>query len=113
MPADKPTGPVTATEDGVIVAVRVTPKASRSQVGGAMADSDGRYALKVSVTSAPDSGKANASVIALLSKTWHVPKSNISIQSGTTARRKILRIKGNATELAHIINLSIAGTKDD
>jgi uncharacterized protein (TIGR00251 family) len=110
MSADKPTGPVTATDDGVTVAVRVTPKASRSQVGDTVADSDGCHALMVSVTSAPESGKANAAVVALLSKTWHVPKSSISIQSGTTARRKILRIKGNARKLAHIINSNIAGT---
>ena len=48
----------------------------------------------------PDRGKANAAVIALLSKALGVPKSAISLVSGETARIKTLRITGDPAALA-------------
>ncbi len=47
---------------------------------------DGTY--KISVKALPDKNKANAEVIAILSKHFGVPQSNISIQSGKTSTKK-------------------------
>lgn len=91
--------PVSHTGDGVTVAIRVTPKAGRNRIEGIVADASGRLAVRVAVTAAPADGKANKAVITLLARTWNVPKSTVSIQSGQTGRNKILRITGDTATL--------------
>jgi len=112
MAPDSPNSPVSPTDNGVTVAVRVSPRARSSRIDGVVADADGHRAVKVAVTAVAEGGKANAAVIALLAKTWRVPKSVITIQSGATAPRKILRIAGDAGALKQIIEASIAETSD-
>jgi uncharacterized protein len=85
--------------DGVRVRVKVTPKAKRSQFGGLLDEPDGGKALKVSVTAAPEAGKANEAVIALLAQEWGVAKSAISVVSGATDRRKLVEIRGPSQAL--------------
>ncbi|MCB1559420.1 MAG: DUF167 domain-containing protein [Alphaproteobacteria bacterium] len=51
--------------------------------------------LKVSVTAVPEKGKANQSLIKLLSKHWKIPKSEIEIIKGETERHKILSVPKN------------------
>ena len=91
------------------MAVRVTPKARSSRINGTVEDAGGRSAVKVAVTAVPEGGKANAAVIALLAKSWRVPKSSITIQTGAAAQRKILRIKGDAGALKQRIEASMTG----
>jgi uncharacterized protein (TIGR00251 family) len=98
------------TKEGLTVAVRVSPGAKSSRIGGTVADADGHWALKIAVTSVPEGGKANAAVIALLSKSWRVPKSSITIQSGGAAKWKTLRIKGDSGDLKQRIEASMTGT---
>jgi len=105
--------PVAKTDDGVTVAIRVSPRAKSSRIDGTVADADGRCAVKVAVTTVPEDGKANAAIIALLAKSWRVPKSSISIQSGAAARRKILRIKGDSGALKQRIEASMTGAGND
>jgi hypothetical protein len=76
------------TEEGVVLNVRVQPKASRSEVVGVH---DG--GLKVKVTSAPEGGKANREVIKLLAEYFGVNKSSIRIIRGETSREKVIEIK--------------------
>ncbi len=52
--------------------------------------------LKARVSSPRQDGKANAALIALLAKTFDLPRSKIRIASGETARIKILEIDGDA-----------------
>ncbi|NPA34863.1 MAG: DUF167 domain-containing protein [Chlorobi bacterium] len=49
--------------------------------------------LRVRVNAQPEKGKANERVIELLSKHFKVPKRNISIIKGHTARRKLIAIE--------------------
>lgn len=84
---------------GLRVAVKLTPKASRDRVEGPQPEADGSVVLKVSVTTVPEDGKANAALIKLLSKEWRIPKSSIGIVQGATDRRKVLLITGDPTEL--------------
>jgi uncharacterized protein YggU (UPF0235/DUF167 family) len=65
-----------------------------------MQSADGAAHLKVRVAAAPESGKANASLIALLAKRLHIAKTRIAIVNGETARLKIVSISGNGTALA-------------
>jgi hypothetical protein len=84
---------------GVRVRLKVTPKARRAGIGGLLDEPDGGKAIKVAVTAAPEDGKANAAVIALLAKEWGVAKSAISVVSGATDRRKLVEIRGPSPEL--------------
>lgn len=69
--------------------VLVQPRASREKLGPLH---DGR--LKVSVTSPPVDGEANAAVIALLARTLGVPKGAVEVIAGTSSRRKTVRVTG-------------------
>ncbi|MGH6892633.1 MAG: DUF167 domain-containing protein [Dongiaceae bacterium] len=84
---------------GVRVRLKVAPKAKRNQIGGLLDEPDGGKALKVAVTAAPEDGKANAAVVALLAKEWSVAKSAVSVVSGATDRRKVMEIRGPSQEL--------------
>ena len=65
--------PFEAARDGVRVAVRVTPKASKNRIQGLVQDADGRVRIKVAVTDPPEDGRANEAVTRLLAKAWGVP----------------------------------------
>ncbi len=91
--------PVTASVDGVRVAVRLTPRAGRNAVQGLAAEADGGSVLKVAVTAVPEDGKANAALIKLLAKEWRVPKGSIEIAAGATDRRKTLAVRGETAAL--------------
>jgi uncharacterized protein (TIGR00251 family) len=87
--------PWTENEEGLLLTVRVTPKASRSALAGAAPLPDGRTALAVRLAAPPVEGAANAELIAFLSKALGVPKSSVTLASGATARIKTLRIVDN------------------
>lgn len=94
---------VRETSDGVTVTVRVAPRARSNRIEGLANDAQGGAALKVAVTAAPEDGRANDAVIALLAKSWKIPKSSFRVVQGATARHKILHIAGPARDLAATI----------
>lgn len=77
----------------------MTPNAGRTLIEGVEALADGTAVLRLRVAAVPDKGKANAAVIALLSKTLGVPKSAITLLAGDTARLKTVAIAGDAATL--------------
>jgi uncharacterized protein len=84
-------GPLRETPRGLLLDVKATPKAAREEVAGIR-----NGALMVKVTAAPEKGKANSAVIALLSKAIGVPKSAFELVSGETDRNKVLRLASHA-----------------
>lgn len=54
-------------------------------------------ALKISVKTPPEDGKANIAIIKLLSKNWKIPRDDLEIIQGATSSAKVLEIK-NITE---------------
>ncbi len=88
------------TEQGIRFAVRLTPKGGRDAVEGWVQGADGACHLKARVAAAPESGKANAAMIALLAKKLTIAKSRLAIVSGKTARMKIVNISGSGPALA-------------
>ena len=68
---------------GMQIAVRVTPKAARN---GLIRYGD---TLRASVTAAPENGKANSAVQALLAKAMGVAPSRLELRRGQTARDKL------------------------
>lgn len=81
-------------DGGVTFDVLVQPRASRAKVGPLH---DGR--LKVSVTSPPVDGEANAAVIDLIAKTLGVSRGSVEVVSGASSRRKTVRVAGVARSL--------------
>ena len=92
--------PFTACTDRVRVAVRLTPRAGRNRIDGTEPDARGGVKLKVSVTAAPEDGKANAALMKLLAREWRVPKSSLAIARGAAAREKTLHVLGDGPRLA-------------
>jgi uncharacterized protein len=91
--------PFTPAAHGVRVRLRVTPRARTQRIDGLCEDAAGGVRLKVAVTAAPEDGRANASVVALLAREWHMPKSAFSIAAGAADRMKILDVAGNSDEI--------------
>ncbi|MGV1766578.1 DUF167 domain-containing protein [Rhizobium rhizogenes] len=88
-----------AFADHVRLSVRLTPNGGRDAVDGIETGADGEAYLKARVSAVPEKGKANKALIALLAKRLSIPKSSLSLISGDTARKKILRIDGNPEDL--------------
>ena len=87
------------TEAGLILHLRVTPNAGRDAIDGPETRDDGTTVLRLRVAAVPDKGRANAAVIALLSKALGYPKSAFELVSGDTSRFKTLRIAGVTDDL--------------
>lgn len=88
--------PFRKTAGGVVITLRVTPKASASRIDGVAQDAEGRAFLRLRVTEAPEKGKANEAVVKLLAKAWGLPKSALQIASGETGRVKTVMVRDEA-----------------
>lgn len=87
-------------------ATRSTPNGGRDAIDGLEADADGQSYLKVRVSAVPEKGRANKALMALMAKTAGVPKSAVSLVSGDTHRKKILRIDGDPEDILISLRLS-------
>jgi hypothetical protein len=76
--------------DSVVITVRVTPRSGRDAIEGA----DGSGSLRVRVTAAPVDGAANKALLRLFAETLSVPRSAVTLLSGSTGRHKRLRVEG-------------------
>jgi uncharacterized protein (TIGR00251 family) len=84
---------------GVILPVRAHAGARRNGVVGARAGM-----LRVAVSAAPEKGKANQAIVAVLSEALGVAKSSITLLSGETSTQKRFLIAGaKVAELAERI----------
>jgi uncharacterized protein len=73
--------------EAVLLHVRVQPKARANAVKGWHG-----AALRVSVTAAPEDGKANRAVIDLLAETFDLAPSSINLVRGAASRDKWFRL---------------------
>jgi uncharacterized protein len=78
-----------ATAHGCTLNVRVHPGARRNAITGIH---DG--ALKISLTTPPADGRANAALIAFLAEALSIPRANITLTTGATSRSKTLHLEG-------------------
>ncbi len=78
-----------AAKDGCVITVKVTPRAAKSEIVGAEAEW-----LRVRVKAPPVDGKANAALIAFFADIFNLPKKNVSVVAGQTARLKRVRVDG-------------------
>ena len=91
--------PWRATVDGVVIACRLTPKAGRDRVDGVARLADGRSVLLARVRSAPEAGRANDALRALLAKALDAPLSRVSLASGAKSRLKEIAVAGDPEAL--------------
>lgn len=87
------------TPGGVSVAVRLTPKGGRDAIDGIETLSDGRTVLKARVRAAPTEGEANDALLKLIAKSVGVPRRDVALVAGATARIKRLTISGDGPTL--------------
>lgn len=73
----------------VELALLVQPRASRTRVVG---EHDGL--LKIQLAAPPVDGEANAALLEFLAKRLGVPRRQVALVSGDTARRKRVRVEG-------------------
>ena len=74
---------------GCILSVRVHPGAKHNAITGTH---DG--ALKISLTTPPNDGRANQALIAFLAERLNIPRTSIELLTGHTSRSKTLRLTG-------------------
>jgi len=75
--------------DGVSFAVKVQPRARKNAVTGELGD-----ALKLALTAPPVEGRANAACVEFFANLLDVPRSSVTIASGASHRRKVIRVVG-------------------
>ncbi len=100
--------PATRDPDGIVIHVRLTPKSNAARVAGVERYGE-KPVLKAHVTAAPEDGKANAALTALIAGWLGVPKSRVTVTSGQKSRLKTVAVAGNPLELIAKVELLLAG----
>ena len=91
--------PWSSRPDGVIIDCRLTPKGGRDAIDGVGALADGSRVLLARVRAAPESGRANRALCALLASALGVPASRVTITDGAKGRAKRLAVEGDPDAL--------------
>ena len=104
--------PWRAAKDGLLVALRVTPKSAHDGIHGFHTAADGRVSLAVKVRAQPEQGKANKAVIQLVAAFLGLPKSRLTVAAGAADRNKTILIAGAASELSRLLAARIETMKD-
>ena len=89
------------TLGGCTLAVRVYPGARCNAITG---EHDG--SLKISLTTPPTDGRANAALIAFLADLLNIPRADITLLTGAASRSKTLRLNSLTSAQLHTTLLS-------
>ena len=87
-----------SSRSGVVLAVRVQPRASRDEVAGAI-----EGALKIRLCAPAVENRANEALTEFLAALLKVPKSSVRILSGERGRTKRVEITGVTRQ--QVVNL--------
>jgi len=82
---------------GSALAVRVTPRASQSQIVGILEDGT----IKVHLASDAAEDQINVELVAYLAEVLGVPKSRVEIVAGENGRDKLISVLDMDVETAH------------
>jgi uncharacterized protein (TIGR00251 family) len=86
---------------GLTFAVRVVPRASRTEIAG-----EYNGALRIRIAAPPVEGAANQELIRLLARVFKLPQNAVEIISGAASKNKIVNIVGaDAARLENLILL--------
>ena len=86
---------LSAAKEGVLISVRVVPRAAHSGIAGTRDD-----ALLVRLNAAPVDGAANSELIEVIADAMGVPRRAVSISAGEKSRRKTVRVSGISVDEA-------------
>jgi uncharacterized protein len=96
---------VAETGAGLRVPLHVQPRARRNEIAGYH-----NGALKVRLTAPPVEDAANRALLEFFASRLDLPKSRLSIVSGSKSRNKVLRIEGiTLAEFLARLDLPVAG----
>ena len=79
--------------DGVRFAVRVQPRASRSEIVGVYGE-----AMKIRLSAPPVDGAANDALLELIATALGVGRRAVRIVSGASSRSKVVEVEGVTAE---------------
>jgi len=82
---------------GAALAVRVTTRASKNQIIGALSDGT----IKIHIAAAPTEGQANDALIDYLSEILEISKDSIEVVAGDTGRDKLVSVLDMDAETLH------------
>jgi len=92
---------VQESSNRVTFTVKIHPRAKKNAITGEFGDT-----LKVSLAAPPIDGKANEACIEFFAKLLKVPRSSVTIASGQSNRKKVIRVVGiSAAEIRKSIEM--------
>ncbi len=95
--------PWTATTDGVVVDVRLTPRGGRDAIEGVERRADGRAVLKARVRVAASDGEANSALCRLIADALDVAPRQVTVAAGAASRVKRIRVSGEPAVLVQAL----------
>lgn len=85
-----------AVSDGVQIAIKVVPRASRTEIVGP----EGAE-IKVRVAAPPVDDAANTALLRFLADTLDVPKNTVKLARGASSRHKLVTVSGLSLKDVH------------
>jgi uncharacterized protein (TIGR00251 family) len=85
---------IDASREGAVLKVRLRPAAPRAGLVGEHGDGS----LKATVRAAPERGRANEELLALLAEALDLPRGAVELLAGEASREKRVRFRGVAAE---------------
>ena len=82
-----------AADGRITLTLHIQPGAKTTEFAGLHGD-----ALKIRLAAPPVDGKANEALIKFVAETLKLPKSAVTLKSGQTSRRKVLKVNGSSRE---------------
>src|SRR5512140_2858321 len=79
--------------DGVMLAIKLQPRASSNEIGEALGDE-----LRVKVTAPPVDAAANEALVRLLADKLDCPRNRVELLRGHTSRHKMVKVYGVSAE---------------
>ena len=76
-------------EDGVLLSVKVQPRASKNEIGGPLGAE-----LRIKVTAPPVDAAANDALVRLLAEKLDCPRGSVQLVRGHTSRHKLVLLRG-------------------
>jgi uncharacterized protein len=87
----------------LLIDIRLTPRGGCDRIAGVRRLDDGRMLLAMRVSAAPEDGKANKALEALVARAAGVARSAVTIVAGQQSRLKRLKISGIQPEEDSVI----------
>ena len=81
--------PIQLTTNGILLRLRIVPRASRTEVVGLYGD-----AIRIRLSAPPVDGAANETLLRFLSDRLSVPRSAVRLIAGDTSRSKVVTVSG-------------------